>query len=373
MDTSYGAPVAEVERLRNIAWAAIGSATMDGPVKDRYFKAWTQHCRLYPTNDRGPLLPPSNIGDMLLTFAVAVREGKYGLGRQVKVQSVAVALRSIAQKYVLDGHPDPRRASPAQHALDLPIARILKRFDDEDPAPEPKLAVPVSTITSSASGFHFTPHHTAVADMVIIAFFYLLRVGEYTSQSTPRPKRTIPLRKCDVRLWSLGHIIHPDSALTALLLADSATISIANTKNGTKGAFVHHYAIGGPICPVAALARRIDNLRRKPLASPLSTVITNPRTTSTISDRDITIAVRWGATADCLMARGYTLDRVSSHSLRAGGAMAMKLSGASDSTIMRIGRWTSLTYLTYIHSQIGALAEGVACKMSQCFHFQNVS
>ena len=81
---------------------------MDGPIKDRYFKAWTQHCRLYPNNDRGPLLPPSNIGDMLLTFAVAVREGKYGLGRQVKVQSVAVALRSIAQKYVLDGHPDPR-------------------------------------------------------------------------------------------------------------------------------------------------------------------------------------------------------------------------------------------------------------------------
>ena len=69
----------------------------------------------------------------------------------------------------------------------------------------------------------------------------------------------------------------------------------------------------------------------------------------------------------------YTLDCVSSHSLRAGGAMAMKLSSASDSTIMRIGRWTSLTYLTYIHSQIGALAKGVAWKMSQCFHFQNVS
>jgi hypothetical protein len=209
--------------------------------------------------------------------------------------------------------------------------------------------------------------------MVIIAFFYLLRVGEYTSQSTPRPKRTIPLRKCEVRLWSTGNIIHPDSSLGMLLLADSATISIANTKNGTKGAFVHHFAVGGPICPVAALARHIDNLRCQTLATPLSTRITNPRTTSTISDRDITIAVQWGATADCLLAREYTLDRVSSHSLRAGEAMAMKLSGASDSTIMRIGRWTSLTYLTYIHSQIGVLAKGVACKMSQCFHFQNVS
>ena len=97
------------------------------------------------------------------------------------------------------------------------------------------------------------------------------------------------------------------------------------------------------------------------------------RRSGAISDRDITIAVRWGATADCLLSRGYTLDRVSSHSLRAGGAMAMKLSGTADSTIMRIGRWTSLTYLTYIHSQIGALSEGVAWKMSKCFQFQNVS
>jgi hypothetical protein len=49
---------------------------MDGPVKDRYWKAWTKHCQLYPDNDHGPHLPPSNINNMLLTFAVAVREGK---------------------------------------------------------------------------------------------------------------------------------------------------------------------------------------------------------------------------------------------------------------------------------------------------------
>jgi hypothetical protein len=58
--------------------------------------------------------------------------------------------------------------------------------------------------------------------------------------------------------------------------------------------------------------------------------------------------------------------------LRAGGAMALKLSGASDSTIMRVGRWTSLTYLTYIHTQIGALTAGLAWKMSTAFTFQNV-
>jgi hypothetical protein len=72
------------------------------------------------------------------------------------------------------------------------------------------------------------------------------------------------------------------------------------------------------------------------------------------------------------MAKGYTVDQVSLHSLRAGGAVAMKLSGATDSMIMRISRWTSLTYLTYIHSQIGALSARVAWKMSQQFTFQNI-
>ena len=71
-------------------------------------------------------------------------------------------------------------------------------------------------------------------------------------------------------------------------------------------------------------------------------------------------------------AKGSTLSCVSSHSPRAGGAMALKLSGASDSTIMRVGHETSLTYLTYIHTQIGALTPGVAWNMSTAFTFQNV-
>ena len=88
----------------------------------------------------------------------------------------------------------------------------------------------------------------------MVAFFYLLRVGEYTVSRNSRRKRTIPLRKGDVRLWHKGKLLDHESPLPTLLLADSATISIANTKNGTKGAFVHHDAFGSDVCPVAALA-----------------------------------------------------------------------------------------------------------------------
>ena len=97
---------------------------MDGPARARYWKAWLEHCRLYPDNHCRNGLPPAKIDDMFLTFAVAVREGKFGLGRQVKVQSVAVALRSVAQKYVLDGHPNP--VEPPQP--NMPLTSPLHAF-----------------------------------------------------------------------------------------------------------------------------------------------------------------------------------------------------------------------------------------------------
>ena len=364
--------MAEIQRLRNAAWEAIGSATVGRAERTKYWKAWESHCRLYQTSSTGG--PPSDASNMLLTFAVAVREGRYGRGDQVTVQSVSKALRAVAQKYVLDGHPDPRKSSPAQQSLNLPIAHLLKKYHDEDPPPEPKLAVPMSTIKKIARKYNMTDHHRAVADLCIIAFFYLLRVGEYT-MTTPaaqRLKRTISLRKCDIRLWHKGKLLDPSAPLPILLAADSATICIAHTKNGTKGAVVHHEAIGGAWCPVAALARRLHNIKQGSPTCPISMCFHLDKQPTRVSDRDITVAVRWGAVHDGLLSRGYALNRVSSHSLRAGGAMALKLAGESSDTIMRVGRWTSLTYMTYIHAQIGALAKGLAWRMLQHHTFHNV-
>jgi len=65
---------------------------VDGTERQCYWQAWEAHGRLY-LDTPGKVLPPGLLTDRLLTFAVAVREGKYGLGNQVKVQSIAKALR----------------------------------------------------------------------------------------------------------------------------------------------------------------------------------------------------------------------------------------------------------------------------------------
>jgi hypothetical protein len=182
---------------------------------------------------------------------------------------------------------------PAQHALDLLIARLLKKYSDEDPPPEPKLAIPVSTISEIAEKYWWSTHLSAVADLVIIAFFYLLRVGEYTAPANPQKKRTIPLRGCNIRLWTHdGHLIPHSAGLNALLQADSATVCIAHTKNGTKGAVVHHSCGRGPICPVVALARQVANIQAGPARGDINLVYHAGGSISWVMDRDIGIAVR---------------------------------------------------------------------------------
>jgi hypothetical protein len=70
---------------------------------------------------------------------------------------------------------------------------------------------------------------------------------------------------------------------------------------------------------------------------------------------------------------GIDPDLVGVHSLRAGGAMALKLTGARDTTIMKIGRWTSLTFLQYIHNQIAHLSNDLAQNMSTTLNFTNIA
>jgi integrase len=83
-------------------------------------------------------------------------------------------------------------------------------------------------------------------------------------------------------------------------------------------------------------------------------------------------AVRAAAMQTNLAQHGYALKRVGAHSLRASGAMALKLNGYTAEDIMKIGRWTSTTFLTYIHSQIAALNHGIAARMSRRIAFHNV-
>ena len=53
--------------------------------------------------------------------------------------------------------------------------------------------------------------------------------------------------------------------------------------------------------------------------------------------------------------------------------MAMCLNGVNAIVIKKQGRWSSNTFLQYIHEQIGAFTAGVATRMSQFIPYTNMA
>lgn len=127
-------------------------------------------------------------------------------------------------------------------------------------------------------------------------------------------------------------------------------------------------------CPIRALARRIHHiLSNGGTDENLLSDYWDGSQWKTIESKDIVAAVRAACTALKLEEKGFDPDLIGAHSLRAGGAMAMKLHGEDAITIKKIGRWTSLTFTQYIHNQIAHLNKDVSKKMSIPLPFLNVA
>jgi hypothetical protein len=129
---------------------------------------------------------------------------------------------------------------------------MIRRWKPEDPAPRPQQALPSSTIHTiiMTCGNSLSLKRCVTADLVMVAYFFLLRVGEYTP-TTPKKgsaKRTIPLRKRDITFWHNTHTIPTDSPVEQLQQADGVTNNLANQKNGAKDAKVSHSQSGVKPC-----------------------------------------------------------------------------------------------------------------------------
>ena len=87
-----------------------------------------------------------------------------------------LGIKIIENKYSVK--PDDR--SP--NVYNLSIQRLVEGYRREDPPSVPQLAVPVTVPENMADVAYLTecPLLQALGDLAIIAFYYLLRVGEYT-------------------------------------------------------------------------------------------------------------------------------------------------------------------------------------------------
>ena len=364
------------------AWGTIadGVTVQTSKTRQRYWKHWTEYCQQCTTDPFLTSLSPCERAVIITAFAARVRTGAYGRGDQVKVQAVTDALAAISKTCELVGQCSPVYKSEGTYIL--PVQRVVEGFRRQDPPAIPQMAVPVEVPETAKRLVYLTsdPRQHAVGDLSVIAFYFLLRSGEYTKPrlvkrngQMVRATRTVQFRVKDVGFWKDGHILTKNSPISVLLQADSATMKITNQKNGRTGQTLHQESTG-PDGAVASLARRVHHiLSNGGNDGQLICDVFEDDAWASVHSSEIVAAVRMTSTALNLQERGIDPDMIGAHSLRAGGAMALKIMGYADSTIRKFGRWTSDTWQMYIHSQISKLYEGVAQKMSTPINFHNIS
>ena len=130
----------------------------------------------------------------LQVFAQRYRSGAIAPSRRpVRARTVEDAVRAVAQALAAD----PRLNSFGQ--LDFRLTSLWRAWKRTDPPPTRVKPIPVQVLRQLVDHTHHleNPMMLAVSDMVILAFFFLLRPGEYTGTSS----NTTPFTLRDIQLF----------------------------------------------------------------------------------------------------------------------------------------------------------------------------
>jgi hypothetical protein len=235
----------------------------------------------------------------LTGFAGAVRQGAYGRGSQVRGGTVLTALSAVGKTIALDKGIDPTKV-PGQKDFIPAVKQMLDGFVRDDPPTMKKLPVEVDVpewLMERGLQPEATTLETAVGCLTLVAFYYLLRVGEYTVKSSRNDtKRTVQFKMEDEVFFNrnaMGPLRQlgrnaPDSDI---LTADSTTLKLDDQKNGHKGVCINHEANGDPVfCPNRAVAHRYVYIRahmNNNWKTHLSAYWDNDGTRRDVTDKDI--------------------------------------------------------------------------------------
>ena len=151
---------------------------------------------------------------------------------------------------------------------------------------------------------------------------------------------------------------------------------LINQKNGQKNGLIHHEATdidGKGLCPVRALTLRVYHiLENSGNETSLLCKYWSDGKGWHVTPTDMGEEVKTAIVDLGLLSQDITPNDVGTHSLRAGGAMVLKLNGISDTTIKKSGRWRSMAFLQYIHNKIGHFAAEVSLAMKNKVPFRNI-
>ncbi len=119
----------------------------------------------------------------LTAFAAQTRTGFYGHGRQVQSSRVTGAITAVGHTIALACNKNPTKVIGSDYFLPA-LQIMLDGYTKANPPTKKKLPVEADVpelLIKMGYGKSVFLHAQAVGDVFLIAFYYLLRIGKYTT------------------------------------------------------------------------------------------------------------------------------------------------------------------------------------------------
>ena len=246
---------------------------------------------------------------------------------QTKAPStVHTYLAGIRHMHIISGYPNPLESAPR---LQLAL-RGFKRY--KPPQANPRLPITPHVLRAIKSVLLQTPqeyNNVMLWATVCVGFFGFLRSGEFVVKSASAFDPASHLMPSDVAVDS-----YTDPSMIRLLIKRSKTDQFGN------GASIFLARTYTDLCPVAAL---LAYLARRPVHGHSPLFITEDGTPFT----KMHLIKLLHAT---LREAGINPEFYKGHSFRIGAATTAAALGLQDSTIQKMGRWSSSAFLAYIRT-----------------------
>jgi hypothetical protein len=346
---------------------AMGICASRSDAVSNTFKVWETFCREMGLDPS--LAAYSDPIPVLQIFAHRYRMGTVAPSQtQVRGRTVGDAVRAVGQTLAGLGHSDPRLQVNGK--LDFRLSRQLSSYSKQDNPPTRVKPLPVAILQQALATARLTTsaHHQAIADMITLGFYFLLRPGEYALSSNPD---ATPFRLQDTHLMLQNRRLNPWRATQPEL--DQITfvgLEFTNQKNGVRGEIVGLGRSGDPtFCPVATILRRVHHLisHGAPPTQPLYSFWDRGQWYG-VTSTSITLTLR-ATVAAFGQHFGLLQQYISARSLRSSGAMALLCANVDSDKIRLLGRWKSDEMLRYLHVQAFPVVAPLAAAMLRHGHY----
>lgn len=235
------------------------------------------------------------------------------LGSSYKPATVRTYLSALSYRFKIRGLPDPTNAFIVKQTV-TGLERIKPSMDNRLP-----ITLPILKSLNNVAHTVLNHYDTVLFKaMFSLAFFALLRIGEFTT----------------------GNTTHTLNVMHVSVDKNGLVLNMPSFKH-SKASSPHTVKVGHQdptVCPIVHL---LAYLRIRPAGPNLHLFIF--QNGMSVSRLNFTKVLRM-----CLKAANIPDKNIRSHSFRIGGATYMAGQGMSDSQIRALGRWRTDAFKRYI-------------------------